>query len=198
MSHTILLIDDDPNILSALARTPRKEPYGIMTAKSAEEAAGIIENQMVDLIVCDEEMPGMSGTEFLATIAHDDPDIVRIVLTGHASLPIALSAINEGKVYQFFTKPCNEIDLAITIRRALEQKDLMAKSRELLEVTKQQSAVIDKTKILRRLREIPHEEPTKTGDADQQPDDPRELLDQMDHEVCKGKELLRSIRRGGD
>ena len=64
----------------------------------------------------------MSGTEFLARVARDYPDVVGIMLTGHPTLPAALRAINEGNVYQFFTKPCNEIDLAMTIRRALEQR----------------------------------------------------------------------------
>ena len=86
-----------------------------------------MEDRTVVLIVYDEEMAGMSGTEFLGRVAEQYPDTVRIVLTGHPTLPAALRAINEGKVYQFFTKPCNEIDLAITIRRALEQKDLLAK-----------------------------------------------------------------------
>ena len=155
MNHTVLLVDDEPSVLTGLSRVLRKEPYEILTAGSAVEAAGLLEDNTVDLIVSDEQMPGMSGTEFLARVARDYPDIVRIILTGHPTLPAALRAINEGKVYQFFTKPCNEIDLAITIRRALEQKDLLVKSRELLEVTKRQSALIEEARILRRLRDLP-------------------------------------------
>lgn len=194
MNHTILLLDDEPNVLSGLIRVLRKEPYEILTANMAEEAATLLENHAVDLIVSDEDMPGMKGTEFLAGVARDYPDVVRIVLTGHPSLEAALRAINEGQVYQFLAKPCNEIDLAITIRRALEQKDLLTKSRELLEVTRKQSAVIDDARILRRLRGAPGKETAELAATSEQPTGQRALLDQMDEEVRKGKKLLSSMR----
>ncbi|MBU0595074.1 response regulator, partial [Candidatus Bipolaricaulota bacterium] len=148
MTHTVLLVDDEPNIIAGLIRVLHKEAYTLLTANTAEEAAQVLDEKKVDLIVSDEEMPGMSGTEFLAHVAREYPDIVGIVLTGHPTLPTALRAINDGNVYQFFTKPCNEIDLAVTIRRALEQKDLKVKSRELLEVTKRQSVLIEEARML--------------------------------------------------
>ena len=194
MNHTVLLVDDEPNVLDGLTRVLRKEPYKILTANSAEEAARLLQDNNVDLIVSDEEMPGMSGTEFLGTVAQDYPDTVRIVLTGHPTLPAALRAINEGKVYQFFTKPCNEIDLAITMRRALEQKDLLAKSRDLLEVTKRQSALIDEARLTRRLRDASRKERSEAVAKEDEPADPRELLSQIDEEVRRGKELLRDVR----
>lgn len=196
MSHTILLVDDEPHVLEGLTRVLRKEPYGILTANSALEAAELLEDNDVDLIISDEEMPGMSGTEFLARVARDDPDIVRIVLTGHPTLPTALRAINEGKVYQFFTKPCNEIDLAITIRRALEQKDLLAKSRELLEVTKRQSALIEEARMLRRLRDLPRKDRSALLSKGAQPVNQRELLEQIDDEIRRGKDVLKDVRSG--
>ena len=172
MSHTVLLVDDEPNVLDALTRVLRKESYDILAADSAERAARIMQDHSVDLSVCDEEMPGMSGTEFLGRVAKEYPDTVRIVLTGHPSLPAALRAINQGQVYQFFTKPCNEIDLAITIRRALEQKDLLAKSRDLLEITKRQSALIDEARFARRLRDAPHRDRANAIAKGDQPADP--------------------------
>ena len=196
MNHTVLLVDDEPSVLTGLSRVLRKEPYEILTAGSAVEAAGLLEDNTVDLIVSDEQMPGMSGTEFLARVARDYPDIVRIILTGHPTLPAALRAINEGKVYQFFTKPCNEIDLAITIRRALEQKDLLVKSRELLEVTKRQSALIEEARILRRLRDLPRSDRSALLAKGEQPVDQRELLEEIDAEIRRGKDVLRDVRGG--
>lgn len=193
MSHTVLLIDDEPNILSGLSRVLHKEPYNLLTANSAEEAARDLKNHNVDLIVSDEEMPGMSGTEFLGRVALDYPDTVRIVLTGHPTLPAALRAINEGKVYQFLTKPCNEIDLAITIRRALEQKDLLAKSHALLEVTKHQSALIDEARLARRLRGATGRERAEAIANKGKPTNPRELLDEMEHAVREGRALLQGL-----
>ena len=190
MSHTVLLVDDEPNVLEGLTRVLRKEPYEILTANAADEAAKLLEGHNVDLIVSDEEMPGMSGTEFLAGVARDYPDTVRIVLTGHPTLPAALRAINDGNVYQFFTKPCNEIDLAITIRRALEQKDLLVKTRELLEVTKGQSSLIEEAKLRRRLQPAPRREGTVPVHQGGQPAEQGELLDQIDGEISKGRQLL--------
>jgi len=83
ISHTVLLVDDEPNVLDGLTRVLRKEPYEILTANSAEEAATLLEDRSVDLIVSDEEMPGLSGTEFLGRAAQQYPDTVRLVLTGH-------------------------------------------------------------------------------------------------------------------
>ena len=198
MTHTVLLVDDEPNVLEGLTRALHKEAYETLTANSAEEAAGLLEDNTVDLIVSDEEMPGMSGTEFLARVARDYPDVVGIVLTGHPSLPAALRAINEGKVYQFFTKPCNEIDLAITIRRALEQKDLKEKSRELLEVTKRQSALIEETRMLRRLRDLPRKDRSAVIAKEGQPIEQRELLEEIDDEIRRGKDVLRDVQCSQD
>jgi len=194
MSHTVLLVDDEPHVLEGLTRVLRKEPYEILTANSAVAAAEVLEGNGIDLIVCDEEMPGMSGTEFLARAARDYPDVAGIVLTGHPTLPAALRAINEGKVYQFFTKPCNEIDLAITIRRALEQKDLKEKSRELLEVTKRQSALIEEARMLRRLRDLPRKDRSAAIAKEGQPIEQRELLEAIDDEIRRGKDVLKDAR----
>jgi len=195
MAHTVLLVDDDPHVLEGLTRLLRKESYKILTAGSAEEGARLLASHPIDLIVCDEQMPGMSGTEFLAKVARDYPDTVRIVLTGHPSLPAALRAVNEGRVYQFFTKPCNEIDLALAIRRALEEKDLLAKSRDLLEVTKRQAVLIDEARILRRLHDMPRRARARVLAKGEGAVDRRELLDQIDEEIRKGKELLACLKR---
>ncbi len=187
MNHTVLLIDDEPNVLEALRRALRREPYAILTATSADEAATLLADHVVDLIVCDEEMPGMSGTEFLAAVARDYPDIVRIMLTGRPSLPTALRAINEGHVYQFFTKPCNEIDLAISIRRALEQKELAGLSRELLDVSRRQCDILEKAQVLRRLREPP---PAKYPGAAAGATSSTSLLSRMEAQIRRAQSLL--------
>ena len=92
--------------------------------------------------------------------------------------------------------PCNEIDLAITIRRALEQKDLEAKSRELLEVTKRQSVLIEEARMLRRLRDLPRKDRSALATKGEKFVDRRELLEQIDDEIRKGKEVLKDVRNG--
>lgn len=123
MGHTVLLVDDDENVLLGLVRVLRRQPYRILTARSAEEAQWIFKVHPIDVIVTDEQMPHQRGTELLAWVAQYFPEAVRIVLTGHPSVEAAISAINQAGVFQFFTKPCNEVELALAIRRALELKD---------------------------------------------------------------------------
>ncbi|MCA9247827.1 MAG: response regulator [Planctomycetales bacterium] len=122
MQSTILLVDDEPNVLYALVRGLRHQPYRIFTATSAEEAMVAMKSQSVDLLVTDEQMTGMPGTRLLAWVAEHFPDVVRIVLTGHPSVDLMLSAVNEGRVFRVFTKPCNDMDLALAIREGLDSR----------------------------------------------------------------------------
>jgi DNA-binding NtrC family response regulator len=123
MKPRILLVDDDPHVTAGLQRSLRKEPYEIFTAHSADEALQLLEQQPVDVIVSDEKMPGMSGSELLARVHQSYPDIVRIILSGQASIEAALRAINEAEVYRFLTKPCNSADLTGAIEHGLEWRE---------------------------------------------------------------------------
>jgi DNA-binding NtrC family response regulator len=133
MTHALLLVDDDENVLHGLARALHQQPYRIYTAKSAEEAMWVLKRQSIDVVVTDERMPGLLGTDLLVWVAENYPDVLGIVLTGFPSVELAVRAINEGAVYRFFVKPCREVDLAIAIRRALERIDELHRSRQLLE-----------------------------------------------------------------
>jgi len=146
MKHTVLFVDDEPMVTEGLKRALRKEPYRILSARSGQEALAILEVEKVDVIVSDEQMAGMSGSELLSIVRKRRPNTIRMILTGHASLDAAIRAINEGEIYRFFTKPCNEIDLAVTIRQALRQNDLMTEARRLLDATRNQAAMIDRLK----------------------------------------------------
>lgn len=130
MPRAVLLVDDDQNLLYGLARALRHQPYLVYTAKSGEEAMWILKTRAVDVVVADEQMPGLSGTELLAWVAQCFPDVMRIVLTGHPSVETAIRAINEGTVFQFFTKPCKEMDLAIAIGKAMERRQQARQQRQ--------------------------------------------------------------------
>lgn len=144
MSATVLLVDDEPRITTAIQRTLRREAFEICTAASAREALEVLANRAIDVVVSDEKMPGMSGTEFLAVVQKEYPATIRIVLTGHASLDTAIKAINEGSIFRFMTKPCNPSELAVTIRQALQQKQLIDGSRRMLGMLKKQSSMLDR------------------------------------------------------
>jgi two-component system probable response regulator PhcQ len=129
----VLLVDDDPNVLAGLSRALHRQPYTLCTARSGEEAVWVLKTRDVDVVVSDQRMPGMLGSQLLAWIAQNRPEVMRIMLTGHVEAETAIEAINTGGVYQFFTKPCNEVQLAIAIRKAIEHKMLLAERQRLLD-----------------------------------------------------------------
>ena len=131
VEHAVLLIDDDQSVLHGLTRALRHQPYRIYTATSGEEAMLTVKGHNIDVVVADEHMPGMRGGELLVWIADHCPEVMRIVLTGHPTVESMIQAINEGRVYQFFTKPCNPAHLGVAIRKALEHKQLVEENRRL-------------------------------------------------------------------
>lgn len=118
--QTVLFVDDDMNILSGMFRGLHNQPYKIMSARSGQDAIGILQRLNIDLVVTDEKMPGMSGSELLVWITKHLPHVVRIVLTGQPDIPSAISAINEGGIFRYFTKPFDQVELAMAIREGLE------------------------------------------------------------------------------
>jgi two-component system, probable response regulator PhcQ len=138
MKPIVLLVDDDENILRGLTRSLRNQPYELFTANSGQEALLILKTHNVDVIVSDEMMPGMLGGELLAWVAQNLPETIRIIMTGKANTAIAVNAINQGQVYYFFTKPCDEVQLAVTIRKAIEHRLLLAENRRLSSVSRKQ------------------------------------------------------------
>jgi DNA-binding NtrC family response regulator len=143
MKPTILFVDDEFRVTESLRLAMRKEPYEIVTAASAAAALELLSHQEVDVVVSDERMPGMSGTEFLAEVRRSFPRTVRIILTGQASLESAIRAINDGEVFRFLTKPCHPAELSITVRQALQLRFLAQQSSRLLAKTKQQQDVLE-------------------------------------------------------
>lgn len=143
MAYNILVVDDEQMILDLLKEALQRESYQVFCAGSAEEALPILSQHPIDVIISDEKMPGMSGTEFLSIVCKKYPDAVRIILTGHATLNSALRAINEGEVYRFFLKPCNLIELTVTVRQALQQKKLFMDNRRLLEIVQKQALSLE-------------------------------------------------------
>lgn len=118
--HTILLVDDDMNLLQGLRRSLRDQPYDLFVANSAEMAIDMFKRQPFDLVVADQKMDGMAGTELICWLVEHFPETVRIMLTGEAHVDVMKEAINNGNVFRFLTKPCHVLDLAIAIREGLD------------------------------------------------------------------------------
>lgn len=142
MNNRILLVDDESNVLSALKRALFDEPLEIASVTSAEEALDVLKTDTFKVVVSDERMLGMQGSEFLAQVKELHPHTVRIMLTGHATLEAAMKAVNEGEIYRFFSKPWDDQSLKFAIRSAIEKYDLEAENRRLLATVREQSLEI--------------------------------------------------------
>jgi two-component system, probable response regulator PhcQ len=122
MSHTsgsaVLFVDDEPQVLRGFRDALRKEAYDILTVGSAALALGVLSRAHVDIVVSDERMPVMSGAELLERVGREYPRVVRIMLTGQASLEASIRAI-KGGIYRFLTKPIEPSELRRVIAAAL-------------------------------------------------------------------------------
>lgn len=139
---TILIVDDEEKIIKSITRTLIDEGYIILGALSGEEGLSKLKNHEVDLVISDYKMPGMDGLEFLKAVRIDYSHTLTIMLTAYGDIDTAIKAINEVGVYKFILKPWNEEDLRITIKRALELRQLTMERDTLLERVKAQSIIL--------------------------------------------------------
>ncbi|MBI2381325.1 MAG: EAL domain-containing protein [Gammaproteobacteria bacterium] len=117
---TLLLVDDEPDVLRALKRMLRGEPYRVLTAASAEEGLETLARYPIQVIVSDQRMPGMSGTDFLGKVRELYPGTVRMVLSGYADIKSVRDAINRGAIYRFIDKPWQDDEFLRHLRDAFE------------------------------------------------------------------------------
>ena len=135
MAETILLVDDDSNILDGYRRTLRRE-FQIETAMGGEQALKLVaETGPYAVVVSDMRMPGMDGIQLLSKIKAQSPDTIRVMLTGNADMETAINAINEGSIFRFLNKPCSKETMAKTLTAALVQHRLVTAEKQLLEQT---------------------------------------------------------------
>ena len=128
--HSILCVDDEEEILKSLKRTLRKESFNVLTAVGGREGLSVLEQHEVQLVISDQRMPEMTGTEFLEEVKQLYPDIVRVILSGYTDINCMLDAINKGEIYRFTTKPWNEDELKKTIYQGIEQYELLNNLRQ--------------------------------------------------------------------
>lgn len=147
LRHTILCIDDEPNILKALQRLFRKEGYRILTATTAAQGLRILAQQCVHLVISDQRMPDMSGTQFLDRVKAEHPDTMRIILSGYTDVDAIAESINTGHIFKFFLKPWKDRELKLEIRKALQHYDLVQANREL------NKRIVEQNRELTRINE---------------------------------------------
>ena len=138
----MLVVDDEPDNLDLLYRTFRRD-FRVLRAESGTEALEILSQEgEVAVIISDQRMPEMKGTEFLSKTVPDFPDTVRIILTGFTDVEDLVDAINAGQVYRYITKPWDPDELKHVVERASETYDLIKQQNEALHVAEKQSKLI--------------------------------------------------------
>ncbi|MCC7138532.1 MAG: response regulator [Planctomycetes bacterium] len=116
---TLLIVDDEEGIHRALERTLRREPLELLHAYDAGEAEAILRQRPVHAVICDHYMPGTPGLEFLLHLRRTRPEVVAILLTAQADLQMVITAMNEGHLHRFFTKPWDGNELRGALRELL-------------------------------------------------------------------------------
>ncbi|MGC4395848.1 HD domain-containing phosphohydrolase [Hydrogenophaga sp. T2] len=148
---TVLCVDDEPNILSALRRTLRADGLRVLTAAGGAEALQLLEAEAVDLVVSDMRMPGMDGAALLEHVHARWPASVRLLLTGHADTDAAVAAINRGRIFRYLHKPWDEGEFRTAVRQGL-QLQALERERERLQAltTRQNDALREANERLER------------------------------------------------
>jgi two-component system, probable response regulator PhcQ len=185
----LLLVDDEPNLTSALVRSLDRSQFEIFTADSAQKGLMILAGNEIDVVVSDERMPGMTGSQFLSEVRKKWPNTIRMILSGQADLEAAVRAINEGEVYRFLLKPCHPKELQMTILQGLQQKKLVAQSRKLLmEHQKTMNILEELEKANPGITKVDMDEDgviTMEDDDPEGAEDVQSLLDDLEKEMAK-------------
>ncbi len=124
--RTLLILDDEAKALAALFRLLRRDDYHVLTAQTPAEAFELLARHRVQVILCDQLMPQMTGTEFLSRIKEMYPETVRIVLSGHTEYQSVIEAVNRGAIYRYFTKPWEDDLLRAHVRDAFAHYHLQS------------------------------------------------------------------------
>lgn len=132
MANRILIVDDQQQVLNALERALIDEDLEIVTTTDPEEALQLVKENTFKVVISDERMPGMRGSELLETIKLRCPQTVNILLTGYATVEAAVRAVNSGEIFRFLLKPWDDFELKMAVLNGIEKHDQEMQNRELL------------------------------------------------------------------
>lgn len=165
-----MLVDDEENIIRSLYRLLRKEGWQVVACTSGPTALDLIskKDQSFSLIISDQRMPEMNGSEFLEKAAEIMPEAIRFLLTGYSDIRAVEEAVNKGKIRRYLTKPWDDESLLMHIRQAIEEVELRRENERLTELTKKQNRqLFEIGKMLeRKVRERTKELKEKSTDLE--------------------------------
>jgi len=160
---TILVVDDEKNVLSAVRRCLRNLDVAVETAENAYDALAVIRRSYggVAVVIADQKMPGMTGLELLQRIRDASPRTVRVLFTGYAEMDLVIRAINEGEVFRFVKKPWDDVELQGVVLCALQHHRLLVENERLTdEVTRQQEDLEELERMNPGLTRLPPKDST--------------------------------------
>lgn len=158
MNATILIVDDDHNVLNSLERLLRRDNYEIIKAVSGDSALEAMRNYEIAVIICDQRMPHISGDEVFRESIKINPNTVRITLTGYSDLNAIIQLVNEGHISHFLLKPWNDKVLRCLVKDSVAQYQLIGENRRLHKLIKSQNKELkEKNKRLGKLDKLKSE-----------------------------------------
>jgi DNA-binding NtrC family response regulator len=151
-ARALLVVDDQEGVIAAIDELFRGR-YRVLGAHNVEEALEILRHGGVAVVMADQRMPRVSGSELLAQIASFDPDVTRILMTGYPDIDAVMQAINQGKIYYYVAKPWDPSELEAIIDKAFEYHDLLRERRRLVAELQQANDALE-AKVLARTEEL--------------------------------------------
>jgi len=143
MIPNVLLVDDDPLLLQGLVRSLAREPYNLFCAANAEGALAMLRSEHISVMLCDDQMPGMPGSELIALVHDEFPTVLSIMLTGQATIGSLVHALNHGHVFRVMLKPCRADEVGANIRRALVHQQIWSRCRDALPLLRDLGNLLD-------------------------------------------------------
>ena len=150
--YNILYVDDEETNLR-IFKTAFKREYNILVASSGQEAIEIMRNNSVHLLITDQKMPEMSGTQLLEQTVVEFPDIIRIILTGFSDIESIVRAVNKAGIYQYITKPWERSEMQQTIEKALQAYELRNEKANLIKKLKEANEQLE-AKVHERTKQL--------------------------------------------
>jgi two-component system, NtrC family, response regulator HupR/HoxA len=127
---TILIVDDEVRSLESLQRI-LEDDFEVMTAASVKEAEEILHKEWIQVILCDQRMPDMTGVEFLKQVRDQWPDVIRMIISGYTDSEDIINAVNDAGIYQYITKPWHPENLLLLLKSATRLYELQRQNEAL-------------------------------------------------------------------
>ncbi len=129
--HHVLIVDDEEVVLVALRDTLAREGYHVITATNGVEALARLKEQVFSVVITDQQMPMLTGLEFLSQVKELQPDATRILITAVLNLSTVIDSINKGEIFRFIVKPWLREELLVTVKNAVQRHELICKNQML-------------------------------------------------------------------